>query len=187
MDVYDAIKSKRAVRKFKEQPLLEGEIKRILNAGRLAQSSKNMQAWHFLAITDRTILGELSKLGDWAGHLAGAVFGVAILTPDPDLRFSVMFDAGQAAAYMQLVGWELDIGSCLATIYKRDEARQLLGFPEELHIRIAISFGYLIDPDEYRLDTGRRKPMKSGRRGFDQVVHRNHWNQALSVHNPLED
>jgi hypothetical protein len=44
----------------------------------------------------------MAKLGNYAGHLAGAALGVAILTPQPDQRFSVMFDAGQAAAYMQL-------------------------------------------------------------------------------------
>ena len=40
------------------------------------------------------------------GALAGAALGVAIITPDPEERFSLMFDAGQAVAYMQLAAWE---------------------------------------------------------------------------------
>jgi nitroreductase len=179
MNVYDAVKQKRAVRKFKDQPLAEAEVERILNAGRLAQSSKNVQPWYFLAIQDRARLAGLSKLGDWAGHLAGAALGVAILTPDPDLRFSIMFDAGQAAAYMQLTALEMGIGSCLATIYQPEAARALLGFPETLHLRIAISFGY---PSQ----TGPRPPRKSGRRGYQEVVHWEKWAADGPVHNPYQ-
>jgi len=45
MDVLDAIKFKRAVRKFKDEPLPDDIIMAILNAGRRAQSSKNTQPW----------------------------------------------------------------------------------------------------------------------------------------------
>jgi len=81
-----------------------------------------------------------------------------------------MFDAGQAAAYMQLAAWELGIGSCLATIYEPEKARQLLGFPEDLFIRIAISFGYPLQDGQ--IDS---PPMKGGRRSFDEVVHWERW------------
>ena len=103
MSVSEAIRLKRAVRKFTTNPLPKETIHAILNAGRRAQSAKNTQHWHFIAITDRATLKALSEYGDWAGHLAGAALAVAIITPHPDTRFSVMFDAGQAAAYMQLM------------------------------------------------------------------------------------
>jgi nitroreductase len=167
--VSEAIRTKRAVRQFQDKPLPEEAAIAILNAGRRSQSSKNTQPWKFIAIRDRDRLIALSKLGDWAGHLAGAAMGVAILTPDPAKRFSIMFDAGQCASYMQLAAWELGIGSCLASIYQPDKARELLGFPEDLHLRIAISFGYPLDPDIIR-----RMPEKGGRNTFDDIVH---WDQ----------
>lgn len=170
MNVSDAIRLKRAVRQFKAEPLPEEIILAILNAGRRAQSAKNTQPWHFIAITDKVTLKSLSELGEWAGHLAGAALGVAILTTDPEGRFSIMFDAGQAAAYMQLAAWELGVGSCLATIYEADKARQLLGFPEDLHIRIALSFGYPLDGEA--LD---RPPQKGGRRFMEDVLHWEKW------------
>ena len=43
---------------------------------------------------------------------------------------------------MQLAAWSLGIGSCLATIYETEKARQLLGFPLNVHLHVAISFGY---------------------------------------------
>jgi nitroreductase len=170
MNVLDAIREKRAVRHFSAQPLPEASILAILNAGRRAQSAKNTQPWQFIAITDRTTLTALSHLGQYAAHLAGAALGVAILTPDPASRFSVMFDAGQAAAYMQLAAWELGIGSVPATIYEPEQARLLLGFPEEWHLRVALSFGYPADADDMQ-----RPPRKGGRASLDQLIHRDRW------------
>jgi len=170
MNVSDAIRVKRAVRKFSDQPLSEEGILTILNAGRRAQSSKNTQPWHFIAITDKAVLKQLSKCGEWAGHLAGAALGVAIVHPDPGEKFQVLFDIGQAAAYMQLAAWEMGIGSCMATIYNVEKARDVLGFPEDLVLRFAISFGYPLESEELI-----QTPRKGGRRSLEEIVHREHW------------
>ena len=170
MQVSEAIRMKRAVREFQDQPLSEDVINTILNAGRRAQSSKNTQPWSFIAVQEKSTLKLLAERGTYAGHLAGAALGVAIITPDPTERFSIMFDAGQAAAYMQLAAWELGVGSCLATIYEPDIARELLGFPENYHLYIAISFGYPVD--KAYLTT---PPQKGGRRSLDDLVHWEKW------------
>ena len=81
-----------------------------------------------------------------------------------------MFDAGQAAAYMQLAAWERGIGSCLASIYDTEKARLILGFPPELHLRIMLSFGF---PAEAQLLTA--APRKGGRRRLDEIVHNDRW------------
>ena len=138
MNVSDAIRTKRAVRKFQDKALPEDVVTTILNAGRRSQSSKNEQTWQFIAVRDKTILKALSECGTWAGHLAGAALGVAILTPDPEGKFQIMFDAGQAAAFMQLAAWELGIGSVPASLYEHEKAREILGFPPEWHVRIAL-------------------------------------------------
>jgi nitroreductase len=170
MDVAEAIRMKRAVREFKQKPLPEKVVEAILHAGRRAQSSKNTQPWHFIVLQDRSLLVQLAEFGNFAGHLAGAALGVVILTPDPSQRWSIMFDAGQAAAYMQLAAWSLGVGSCLASIYEPEQARQLLGFPDDLHARAAISFGYPLD--EARLN---ESPRSGGRRRLEEIVHLDGW------------
>ncbi len=170
MNVLEAIRLKRAVRQFQDRPLPTEAIYTILNAGRRAQSSKNRQAWRFIAITERPILQALAECGEWAGHLAQAALGVAILTPDPRERFQYLFDAGQAAAYMQLAAWALGIGSCLASIYDGERARSILGLPPEWHLYIAISFGYPLDPSLLSAP-----PKKSGRAPLDELVHWQRW------------
>jgi nitroreductase len=170
MNVSEAIRTKRAVRKFTEEKLPEKVINTILNSGRRSQSSKNEQIWRFIAIQDKTILKALSECGEWAGHIAGAALAVAILTPEPTAKFQTMFDAGQAAAFMQLAAWEIGVGSCPASIYESEKARAILGFPEELHLRIVISFGYPLD--KKKLDEA---PKKGGRKELRDLVHWEKW------------
>jgi nitroreductase len=170
MNVSEAIRTKRAIRTFQDKPLPDDVVHAILNAGRRSQSSKNEQAWQFIAIRDKSILKALSECGTWAGHLAGAALGVAILTPDPEGKFQIMFDAGQAAAFMQLAAWELGVGSVPASIYEEEKAREILGFPPEWDLRIALSFGF--PADEAKLSA---TPKKGGRRALEEIVHWEKW------------
>ena len=170
MNVSAAIRTKRAVRQFQDRPLPDEVARAILNAGRRSQSSKNNQPWQFIAIRAKAILKALSETGTYAGHLAGAALAVAILVPEPDERFQTLFDAGQAAAYMQLAAWELGVGSCPASIYEKDKARAILGFPPEWQVRICLSFGYPLD--ETQLTAA---PKKGGRKALEEMVHWEKW------------
>jgi len=170
MNVTEAIRTKRAVRQFQDKPLPEEAVGVILNAGRRAQSSKNTQPWQFIAILDRETLKALGTCGTYAGHLAGAALGVAILTPYPDEKFQTLFDAGQAAAYMQLAAWELGAGSCLASIYEPEKARGILGFPPEWQLHICLSFGYPAQAEQLSAP-----PKKGGRRPLEEITHWDKW------------
>ncbi len=171
MNVLDAIRLKRSVRRFTSDPLPDDAVRTILNAGRRAQSSKNTQPWQFVAVTDRDTLTKLSRTGDFAGHLAGAALGVDIVVPDdPERREWLMFDVGQAAAYMQLAAWELGIGSVIATIYHPEQAQAILGVPDGFRCDVALSFGH---PADAALLTA--PPKQGGRNPLDEMVHYNRW------------
>jgi nitroreductase len=170
VDVARAIREKYAVRSFLPTALPISSIEKILRAGRRAQSSKNSQPWQFVAVRDRSILEQLSRTGKYAGHLVGAALGVVIATPDPSQKFSIAFDAGQAAAYMQLAAWELGIGSCLASLYETEEVRRILSIPPDRVAHIAISFGYF-DPQN-QPPSG---VLKGGRKALGDLVHWEKW------------
>ena len=173
MTVWDAVRTRRAIRAFADRPLAPAELDRILRAGRRAGSSKNLQRWAFIVVQDRATLAELAAVGPWAGHLAGAAVGIALVTPDPssaDAPLSVMFDLGQAAENMMLVAWELGIGSVPATVYEPDLARRILGYPDDHHCEYLLSFGYPADPAALTAP-----PRPGGRRPLDAMVHRDRW------------
>jgi nitroreductase len=164
MDVREAIRKKRATRQFTEEPVPPAVEEAILNAGRLSQSSKNSQPWQFVLVRNRETLKQLSETGTYAGHLAGADFGVVFVMEGEHNAF----DMGQAAAYMQLAAWEEGVGSCIASIYEPDKLRAILGIPEDKHVSIALSFGY---PAERPADA----PRKTARKSLDELVRRERW------------
>ncbi len=170
MNVYDAVRTKRAIRKFADKPIPEETLLRILNAGRLAGSSKNSQPWHFIVIRDRQRLFELSTCGQWAGHLAGAAVGIALVTGDWRERWPVAFDLGRAAQNMMLTAHEMGIGSVIANIYDMEKAHRLLQLPADKMCYAAISFGYPADPDVLK-----RPPRKGRKRALEEVVHWEVW------------
>ena len=171
--VWRAIATKRAVREFSSEPLAAAHLDRIVRAGRRAGSSKNQQRWTFIVCRERIHLRELSAVGPWAGHLAGAATVIALVTPDPHApgtSLSVMFDLGQAAENMMLAAWELGIGSVPATVYEHDLARRLLGYPADQHCEYLLSFGYPADPGALT------RPLKrGGRRALDEIVLEERW------------
>jgi len=171
--IWTAINTKRAVRRFLDRPLEQDHLERILNAGRRSGSSKNLQRWTFIVCRDREHLRQLSEVGPWAGHLAGAAVGIALVTPRSEAAdgpLSVMFDLGQAAQNMMLAAWELDIGSVPATVYEHDLARRLLGYPRGQHCEYLLSFGYPADPTDLS-----RPPRAGSRRALDEMVRAERW------------
>jgi nitroreductase len=172
METWKAINSVRVVRQFRDEPLAEAHLTRIVNAGRRAGSSKNQQAWAFIVVRDRDPLRELATVGRYAGHLAGAAAAVALVRPAAEghaLR-SIMWDLGRAAQNMVLAAWELGIGSVPATVYDHELAGRLLGLPPDQRCDFLLSFGYPADPEKL---TAPNKP--GGRQPLRAVVHEERW------------
>lgn len=162
MDVRDAVRRLRAVREFRDEPLPDDVLRAILEAGRRAQSSKNSQPWQFVVVRDRATLEALAACGTYAGHLAGAAAGVALVaSTDWD------YDLGLATAYMMLAAWELGVGSCIASLHEPDKAKTLLGVPAERRLTVALSFGYPA--------AGWQPASMGGRRPLDELVHWERW------------
>jgi nitroreductase len=172
VDTWQAIDTIRVVRHFAARPLAPEHLSRILNAGRRAGSSKNLQRWAFIVVRDRGRLAELTAVGAYARHLAGAAAAIALVTPDPHLDepFSVMWDLGRAAQNMVLAAWELGVGSVPATVYDQALARRLLGYPDDQWCEFLLSFGYPAEPDVLRA------PKRAGgRRTLPELLHEETW------------
>jgi nitroreductase len=173
LGTWEAIDSLRVVRDFSPRPLEPWVVQRILDAGRRAGSSKNLQRWAFVVCRDRAHLAELATLGPYAGHLAGATVAIALVTPDPraaGASLSITWDLGLAAQNMILAAWELGVGSVPATVYEQDRARALLGHPADWHCEYILSFGYPSDPAV--LTAPKRA---GGRKTLAEILHEERW------------
>jgi nitroreductase len=61
MDLFDAIAGRTSIRKFKDQPVPDEDLRKILDAGRLAPSANNTQPWSFLVIKDKAVLRQMAE------------------------------------------------------------------------------------------------------------------------------
>ena len=175
MEVEEAVRRLHVVRRFSDEPVSDDDLFAILDAGRHAGSSKNLQRWHFIVVRDRTTLVRLAKVGTYAGHLAGGAAAIALVTPDPatsDSPLSVMWDLGRAAENMVLGAWNRGIGSAPATVYDQALCRSILGYPADRNCEYLLSFGHPAAPE-----TLTRPLRRGGRRSLEEVVFSEHWGE----------
>jgi nitroreductase len=173
MEVQEAVRRLRVVRRFRPEPLPDEDVTAILQAAQRTGSSKNRQRWEFVVVRDRQRMAELARVGPFASHVGGAAVAIALVTPDPAAPrspYSMMWDLGRAAQNMILVAWERGIGSAPATVYEQELCRRLLRFPADQHCEYVLSFGYPADP------TDLTRPLRpGGRRPLEEMVHNERW------------
>lgn len=171
METWDALRARRNVRAFTEQPVSSGDLDQILEAGRRAPSAKNWQPWDFVVVTDRDELQRLSGVWVGAGHVAVAAAAIAIVAPQlDDARTASMlqYDLGQATMSIALAAADLGLGTCHSAVEDQNLARELLGFPADRFLAYLLSVGY-------PADRPLRVIARPNRRPFDEVVHRGRW------------
>jgi nitroreductase len=171
METWDAITARRNVRTFEDRPLDEEALDRILEAGRRAPSSRNWQPWDFVVVTDREQLVELAKVWQYGRHVAESAATIALVLPDTsDLqeRLTAYYDLGQATMAMQIAAADLGIGTGHSAVADQDQARRVLGLPDDRFAAYLMDLGY---PGDRSL-----RPLRNpNRRAFDDVVHRGRW------------
>jgi F420 biosynthesis protein FbiB-like protein len=62
MQITDAIAQRRSIRRFKDTPVPEEDIRRLLHAATLAPSGKNAQPWRFVVVEGETQRAEMVRL-----------------------------------------------------------------------------------------------------------------------------
>jgi nitroreductase len=138
MDTYRAIVTKRDTRAYLDKPIPDEVVGRILNAGRMAGSSKNSQPCRFIVMRDRDNIVKLAAAGDFTAAMKTAPLVIAILL-EQGWR---PFDAGRAAQNMMLAAWNEGITSCPVGIQHVEAGRAAVGAPDNFEVHMVVCFGY---------------------------------------------
>jgi len=72
MDVSEAIKKRRSIRKFKPDPIPEEKIRLLLESARLAPSGTNTQPWRFIIVKDNGTKKKLQEAAHNQRHVKSA-------------------------------------------------------------------------------------------------------------------
>jgi 5,6-dimethylbenzimidazole synthase len=62
LDVYEAIETRKSIRKFKPDPIPEAVIRKLLWAGTQAPNAFNREQWEFIIVKDKSLRHELIQL-----------------------------------------------------------------------------------------------------------------------------
>lgn len=169
----DLLRSLRAVRFFRPEPIPAAVLDDILQVVRWTGSARNLQPWEVVVIRDREMLRALAAQEGYAKHLAGAALGIALVMAGRLLEQET-FDEGRLSERIMLAAAAHGVGSCIGWFAGegREAAKALLGVPKERLLRTAISLGYTDEAAQ----RARPKPPQA-RKPLAEIVHWERYGQ----------
>ncbi len=78
MDVFEAMLTRRSVRKYTDQDVSDEQMQQILEAGMMAPSAGNAQPWQFVVIRDKETLAKVKDFNQYAAMAANAPVAVLV-------------------------------------------------------------------------------------------------------------
>lgn len=154
MDLWEAILTRRSIRKFTSQLVSHDLIEKILKAGMQAPSARNKQPWHFIVIQDREMLDKISVVHPYAYMLKEAPLGI-VICGDSNIEITIEYivqDCSAATQNMLLAAHNFGLGAVWLGIYPREPRikalRKLLSIPENIIPVSMIAVGYPAEKKE---------------------------------------
>lgn len=147
MNVFDTIKSRRSIRSFLDKPVEEEKLLRVLEAGRLAPSAKNLQEWKFVVVKDKELRRKVAYAANNQHFLAEApviIVGCATVVDYVMTcgQYAYPIDLTIAMDHMTLQAVEEGLGTCWIGAFKEEEVKKILEIPENVRIVQIFPLGY---------------------------------------------
>ena len=179
MEVLEAIKTRRSIRKYKATQVDDKTIQLVLEAARWAPSWKNTQCWRFIVVRDSNIKAELAqalgKVSDAPNPSTDAIRNAPVVivacaelgksgydkgelaTDKGDWWY--MFDVALAMQNLALAAHSLGLGTVYVGNFDAKKVASILGVPPGFCVVAITPLGY---PDQ--------EPKTSPRRELSQTV-----------------
>jgi len=146
METSEAIRTRRCVREFTDDPPSDVEIDGLIEAARWAPSGLNNQPWRFMKITDHSLIIELSGLTKYRGLVAGAPVLIAIFLDHAEMydRTKDVQSAGAAIQNILLDAHASGLGACWLgeILNRREDAESLLQVSDDLELMALVAVGH---------------------------------------------
>jgi len=173
MDIFQVIRDRRSIRKYKDTPVEREKIEQILDAARLAPSWKDMQCWRFLVLDDAEQRARVLAAfpDDNPGKKAIAMAPVVIVVcADPresgvenGIEYFIA-DTAIAFEHLCLAAHALGLGTCWMGWYNEEQIKRALAIPDDIRIIGITPLGY---PDQ--------EPKARPRKELQEIAYFNEW------------
>ena len=152
MSILEAIKKRQSIRKYKEDPIPEDVLLRVLEAARLAPSGKNLQPWKFVIVKDKALKDKLAQASAGQFFIAEAPV-IVVGCGFPDECYARMgrymkswpVDVTIALEHIILQAHEEGLGTCWIGSFEEEEVKSILNIPRNVKVLALTPLGY---PDE---------------------------------------
>ncbi len=169
MDTIELLRTRCSVRRYTDRPIEQGVIEAIVDCGRLAPSSHNLQPWHFVVVTKASTLADLAALADNGRFIASSAACIAVFGNTAAQRY--LEDGAAATENMIIAAWTYGIGSCWVAGYDTEyatEVRLLLGVPEDYRLVSLVALGYPVGA----------KLLRCSKKSLSEMLHWNYFQGA---------
>ena len=169
MKVFEAIKQRRSIRKYKSEIIPEEKLRNVLEAGRLAPSARNIQEWRFVVVRDKSLISKIMKAANNQEFIESAdtvIVGCGVVT-DYVMRCgqtAYPIDVSIALTQMTIQAMEEGLATCWVGSFYEDQIKAILGIPANVRIVQMLTLGY---PDE--------RPEARPREEFDKIFMFDKW------------
>ena len=170
MEVLDAIRTRRSIRKYKSEPIPEEKLRTILEAARLAPSAGNRQPWRFIVIQNTERKKALAKVANNQTFLDASAIIVATGDPDVSARWYEK-DPMIALEHIVLAATALGYGTCWIGAFDEDAIKHLLKIPTNVKVIALLPIGI---PDE--------TPAPRPRKEFSEIFFKEEWQNPWPTH-----
>jgi len=173
MDFYEAVNRRLSIRSYKPDPVPEEALQRILDAGRLAPSAKNIQPWKFIVVTDPAVRERLVPACRGQKFIAEAPVVICGCAVEAEAWngmggywSAAAVDVTIALEHMILAAAAEGLGTCWIGAFIEDEVRSVLAIPEGVKPIALTPLGFPAREAEPR-----------GRKDLSEVVCRERYNE----------
>jgi nitroreductase len=169
--LYDLVISRRSIRRYEERIVPKSLLDKVLEAGRVAPSAKNIQPWHFIVITKEEVRKQFSKwrYSSFFTESPVIIVGCADHSNKKVSKWSTI-DVTIALQNMVIAAHALGLGTCWIGCFEEPEASQTLGVPNNYKIVAMLSLGYPTS-----ISQGPRK------KTLDEIVSYEKWDKNANM------
>jgi nitroreductase len=187
MDLFEAIRTRRSVRRFADRPVEEEKLRRLFEAVQQAPSWANRQCWRFVVVRDsatRARLSELSYVESFFAPLGyktnparkgiGEAPVVIVACADPTQSGVIweqpyyMTDLGLASQNLMLAARGLGLGTVFVGVFDETAVRELLKIPSSARVVGIFPVGYPLE----------EKTQGPERKGLEEIVFDGEWGRG---------
>jgi nitroreductase len=151
MELMEAIKGRRSIRKFKKQDIPTEFINQLIEAASYAPSAGNIQPWEFIVVKNPQIKEKLVKAAYNQAQVEQAPVIIVVCADEKrsSLGYSkrgttlyCLQDTAAATQNILLTAYSLGLGTCWIGAFDEDEAKKALKTPDGVRPVVMIPFGY---------------------------------------------